>query len=191
MRSFLALVAVLAAVALAGCGSPSPAPAPPASTTPAPATAAPVANATDTAFVLPMRVHHQRALQVGALLARRGSDPRARAFGERIVAEQTPEEARLTEWVGTLHLTPGPGDAAMALGFVDDAALARLATEPPAAVDRDALLLSARSEAGAAQMSQAELAVGVYPPARELATSIATAPTGEIPALQQLAATLP
>ena len=185
MRPFLALVAVLAAVALAGCGASTPGPAP------APSAAAPAANAADAAFVLPMRVHHQRALQVGALLAQRGSDPRARAFGERIVAEQTPEEAHLAEWVGTLGLTPTAGDASMALGFIDDAALTRLATEPPGAVDRDALLLSARSEAGAAQMSQAELASGIYPPARALAASIATAPTGEIPALQQLAAALP
>jgi uncharacterized protein (DUF305 family) len=138
-----------------------------------------------------MLPHHRRALEVAAVLAERGVDPRARAFGQRILAEQTPEEQRLATWVGALGLTPGPSDVTMADGYVDDAALARLRTEPATAVDRDALLLSARSEEGAAAMSRAELAAGVYPPARELATSISTAPTGEIPELRALAAALP
>lgn len=181
-------VGVLAAVGLAllaGCSSaaaPAPAPAPGPN---------PAANTTDAAFVLPMLTHHRRALEVGAVLAERGSDPRARAFGQRILTEQTPEEQRLQSWVGALGLTPGPTDVAMADGYVDDASLARLRTEPASAVERDALLLSARSEEGAAQMSRVELGAGVYPPARELATSISTAPTGEIPELRMLAAALP
>jgi uncharacterized protein (DUF305 family) len=146
---------------------------------------------TDAAFVLHMLPHHQRALQVGALGAAKGSDPRVRAFGQRILTEQTPEEQRLTGWVSGLHLNPGPTDAAMAQGYIDDTTYRRLQSESGAAFDRDMLLLSARSETGAAAMSRDELAAGAYPPARDLATAISTARTGEIPQLQALAAQLP
>ena len=121
-------------------------------------------------------------------MAAQGSDPRVREFGRRIVAEQTPERDRLRSWVTTLHLTPSPGDAAMASGFIDDATLARLRGESGAAFDRDALLTSANSETGAAEMSATELRGGTYPPARDLATAISTAPAGEIPLLRGLAA---
>jgi uncharacterized protein (DUF305 family) len=172
------------ALGLAGCGSngkPS-APAPKAT---------PAITAADTDFVLHMLPHHQRAIAVGALAAARGADPRVRDFGRRIVAEQAPEEERLASWVAALHLRPGPGDAMHADGYIDDAALARLRAEPAVAFDRDVLLASAASEAGAARMAGDELAGGGYAPARALATSIAAAPTGEIPQLRELAARLP
>ena len=93
-----------------------------------------------------MLPHHQRAIAVGAVAAQQGSDPRVRAFGQRIVAEQTPEEQRLAEWVSTLHLSQQPSDAMAADGYIDDAALTRLQTEVGTVFDRDVLLLSARSE---------------------------------------------
>ena len=135
-----------------------------------------------------MLPHHRRALEVGALMATQGSDPRVRDFGRRIVSEQTPERQRLESWVTPLGITPSPEDAAMATGLIDDAALARLRGESGAAFDRDSLLASADSESGAAMMSGTELASGGYAPARELATAISTAPAGEIPALRGLAA---
>jgi len=138
-----------------------------------------------------MLPHHQRAIAVGALAAQKGSDPRVRAFGQRIVAEQTPEEQRLAGWVGTLQLSREPGDAMAADGYIDDAALVRLESESGTAFDRDILLLSARSEIGAAAMARAELAGGTYPPARTLAQAISGAPQSEIPELQALAAALP
>lgn len=174
-----AAAALLAVLLLAGCsGSPAADP------------AADGGTAADAAFVRHMLPHHQRALEVGRLALERGSDPRVRAFGQRILDEQTPEEAALAGWVTTLGLTPQPGDAAMADGYVDDAALERLRTEDPAAFDRDVLLASADSETGAAAMAAAELAGGTYEPARALATSIATAPTGEVVELRDLAADL-
>jgi uncharacterized protein (DUF305 family) len=138
-----------------------------------------------------MLPHHQRAIAVGALAAQKGSDPRVRAFGQRIVAEQTPEEQRLAGWVGTLQLSREPGDAMAADGYIDDAALVRLESESGTAFDCDILLLSARSETGAAAMARAELAGGTYPPARTLAQAISGAPQSEIPGLQALAAALP
>jgi len=151
----------------------------------------PTAAEADATFVRHMFPHHQRAIAVGALAAQRGSDPRVRAFGQRIVAEQTPEEQRLAEWVSTLHLSQQPSDAIAADGYIDDAALTRLQTEVGTVFDRDVLLLSARSEIGAASMARTELAAGTYPPARTLAQAISGAPQSEIPELQALAAALP
>ncbi|WP_308286209.1 DUF305 domain-containing protein [Actinomycetospora soli] len=140
--------------------------------------------------MLHMLPHHERALQVGALMAAQGSDPRVREFGQRIVTEQTPERDRLQSWVTTLHLTESPSDATMASGYIDDATLARLHGETGTAFDRDALLSSASSETGAAQMSAVELQGSTYAPARDLATAISTAPAGEIPQLRYLATQL-
>ena len=180
------LVPALAALAACGTsGSPSGA-GPTQSSTATPGAATPV----DSSFVLHMLPHHERALQVGALMAAQGSDQRVREFGQRIVAEQTPERDRLQSWVTALHLTPSPGDAAMASGYVDDVTLARLRGEAGTAFDRDALVSSANSETGAAQMSAIELRGGTYAPARNLATAISTAPAGEIPQLRGLAAQL-
>jgi len=164
---------------LSGCGGASTA-------------SAPTVTAADSTFVRHMLPHHQQAIAVGALAAQQGSDPRVRAFGQRIVAEQTPEEQRLAEWVATLQLSQQPSDAMAADGYIDDAALTRLqTTEVGTVFDRDVVLLSARSEIGAASMARTELAAGTYPPARTLAQAISGAPQSEIPELQALAAGLP
>ena len=159
------------------------------------------ATPADAAFVRHMLPHHQRALQVGALAAQKGSEPGcgpspsgadAQHRGQREgVNEQTPEEQRLAGWVPNLHLTPQSGDAMMADGYITGGELGRLQAESGATFDHDFLLLSARSESGAATMAQAELAGGTYPPARNLASSIAGAPHSEIPELQALAARIP
>lgn len=175
----------LGTLVLSACGGSSPAKpsaGPPSSSK---------ATAADAIFVRHMLPHHQRALQVGTLAAQKGSDPRVRMFGQRIVAEQTPEEQRLAGWVPSLRLIRQPGDAMMADGYITGGELARLQAESGATFDHDFLVLSARSESGAATMAQAELAGGTYPPARNLATSIAGAPHSEIPELQALAARIP
>jgi len=76
-------------------------------------------------------------------------------------------------------------------GYIDDVALTRLQTAVGTVFDRDVLLLSARSEIGAASMARTELAAGVYPPARTVVQAISGAPQSEIPELQALAAGLP
>ncbi len=178
MTALRAAFGAVLVLLLSGCGGAS---------TPS----APTVTAADSTFVRHMLPHHQRAIAAGALAAQQGSDPRVRAFGQRIVAEQTPEEQRLAEWVATLHLSQQPSDAMAADGYIDDAALTRLQTEVDTVFDRDVLLLSARSEIGAAGMARTELAAGTYPPARTLAQAISGAPQSEIPELQVLAAALP
>jgi uncharacterized protein (DUF305 family) len=193
--SISAAVVLLALTGVAGCGSSAPTSAPAPSATP---TATPTSTAADADFVRHMLVHHERALQLGQAAADRGSDPRVRAFGGRILTEQTPERAHLADWATALGVAPGSDageqhmtDASGAAGYVTDDAYRRLLAEPGPAFDRDVLLLSAGSEQGAVEMSQAELAAGTYAPARALATSIVGAQNGEIPELRQLAADLP
>jgi uncharacterized protein (DUF305 family) len=174
------LVGLVAALVLAGCGGSS-----------GDAVPSPGASRADEAFVLHMLVHHRRAIAVGRLAERRGTDPRVRAFGARIVREQTPEAERLAAWVRTLGLTTSPSDAGMATGFVDDDEYRRLGRASARRFDREVLLASARRETGAAAMAREELRSGTYGPARALARAIAGAPRGQIPQLRALAADLP
>ena len=175
-RGAFALVAL--AVLLAGCSSGS-------------GTSATGRNAADGTFVRDMLVHHGRALDLGRLAAARGTDPRVRAFGDRIVREQTPEHERLKSWVTTLALTAHPAaDSAMASGYVSDTAYSALKNLTGTAFDKQVLLLSASSETGAVTMAEAELAGGEYQPALALAKSIEGAKTTEIPELRQLAGQL-
>ncbi len=170
------VLAAIGAVIVAACGGdPSP---------------AVTHNATDDAFVVAMARHHQRAIEVGQLAADRGSDPRVVDYARLIVSQQTPELQRLHGWKAQFSLPSADAGAAMPDGYVTDATLAGLRTMSGVAFDRAFLWDSADSETGAAAMAQRELASGVYAPARELATSISTAPTTQIPKLRALAAQL-
>lgn len=148
-------------------------------------------DAADSAFISDMLVHHARALELGHLAGARGTDPRVRAFGERIVREQTPEHSHLEAWVRTLGVRVDPmTDAAMASGYVTDSSYTALQKLSGAAFDKQVLLLSASSEDGAVEMAQTELAGGKYEPALALARSINGAKGTEIPELRKLAAQL-
>lgn len=177
LRSTLFVVlAVIGAVMVAACGS-----------DPGPTV---THNATDDAFVVAMAKHHQRAIEVGQLAADRGSDPRVVDYGRLIVSQQTPELQKLDGWKGQWSLPLAEAGGAMPDGYITDATLAGLRSMSGVAFDRAFLLDSADSETGAAAMAQRELASGEYAPARELATSISTAPTTQIPKLRALAAQL-
>ncbi|MEH3155475.1 MAG: DUF305 domain-containing protein [Gordonia paraffinivorans] len=176
LRSTIVVVslAVVGAVTVAACGSDP----------------GPAHNATDDAFVVAMAKHHQRAIEVGQLAADRGRDPRVVDYGRLIVSQQTPELQKLDRWTSQFSLSPADAGAAMPDGYITDATLAGLRAMSGVAFDRAFLLDSADSETGAAAMAQRELASGVYAPARELATSISTAPTTQIPRLRALASQL-
>lgn len=150
----------------------------------------PTHNATDDAYVAAMARHHQRAIEVGQLAADKGSDPRVVDYGRLIVSQQTPELQKLDGWKAEWSLPSSDQNAAMPDGYITDTTLAGLRAMSGVAFDRAFLLDSADSETGAAAMSHRELASGVYGPARELARSISTAPTTQIPKLRALAAQL-
>ncbi|GAC1608304.1 MAG: hypothetical protein NVS3B26_04660 [Mycobacteriales bacterium] len=160
------------AVLLSACGSPS-------------------VDRADVDFLSQMLPHHAAAIAAGRLAAQQGSDPRVRAFGQRVLAEQAPEVARMSSIAVREHLrldlAVGSAHAMQEISAPELEALARLRGT---AFDREFLALSARSEEGAAQMARNELADGRIPAARVLATSIASAPNGEIPELRRLLAAL-
>jgi uncharacterized protein (DUF305 family) len=175
-RTTLALSVLAMILALSGCsGSRDAAPAD--------------HNSADSAFIRDMLIHHGRALDLGHLASARGTDPGVRAFGNRIVREQTPEHDHLQSWVTALKLSTNPAtDREMASGYVSDSSYAALQKLSGTAFDRQVLLLSASSETGAVKMAEAELAGGTYKPAVALAKSIDSAKGTEIPELQKLAA---
>ena len=146
---------------------------------------------TDVTFLSQMLPHHAAALAAGRLAAEQGTDPRVRAFGERVLAEQTPEVARIKAIAVRehLHLDLAAGSS-HAKQEINAAELAGLAHLRGTAFDRDFLILSARSEEGAAQMARTELMGGHIGTALMLAKSIASAPNGEIPELRTLLAAL-
>ncbi|GAC1445423.1 MAG: hypothetical protein NVS3B26_24360 [Mycobacteriales bacterium] len=146
---------------------------------------------TDAAFLSRMLPHHAAALAAGKLAAERGSDPRVRAFGRRVLAEQTPEVTRMHVIAARerlpLDTAAGSAEAMQEISATELAGLARM---QGADFDRTFLTLSIRSEEGAAQMARTELAGGRIRAALQLATSIASAPDGEILELRALLAAL-
>ena len=182
-RVLLAGVALVAAGSLAGCaGHGSAAAAPSPSST--------AATPVDVAYLSQMLPHHTRAIEIAQLATTRAQSPAVQAFARRIVREQTPELARMTTLSRTVTLDTAAG-AAMADHRVTDAELAQLQQATGTAFDRMFVTLSIASEQGAVAMSQPERAGGHVPGAVALANAINSAPTGEIPQLQALLASLP
>ena len=170
----LAFTVLAPAVLLAACGG-----------------SAPRADAADTTFLTDMSSHHAQAIAAARIAATRGSDPRVRAFAQRIVAEQTPELQRMQAAAGAAHLhLSATAGAAMAVHRIDAADLAQLQTLSGSAFDRRFLSLSITSEQGAVTMAKAELAGGKDAAARAVAGPISGADHSEIPQLQALLAAL-
>ncbi len=175
-----ASIAGLAVVgALAGCGS-----------GPSPSAVATTATSTDVTYLQQMLPHHQRAIEIAQLATTRAESPAVRAFAQRIVREQTPELEHMQTLAHTVVLDTAHG-ATTADHRVSDAELAQLRASTGTTFDRRFVTLSITSEQGAVAMSQPELASGQVPGAVALARAIDSAPTGEIPQLQALLATLP
>jgi uncharacterized protein (DUF305 family) len=150
-----------------------------------------VADRADATFLQDMTSHHAEAIAAAAIAETRGSDPRVRAFARRIVAEQTPELARMRAAATAAHLRLDPAaGAAMAVNRISPGELEQLQALSGAAFDRRFLSLSISSEQGAVQMATAELAGGRDATARTIATPIAGADHSEIPELQALLAQL-
>lgn len=175
------VLSCLLAVGVTACGSSSP-----------PATAhAGVATAADRAFLQDMQPHHEQAIAAARLAVTRASDPRVRAFAERIVAEQTPELTRMQAVTSAAHLTLDlSAGADMAVHRISPQQLSALGGLRGSAFDRQFLTLSISSEQGAVEMAQAEVAGGRDPAAVAIARPISGADHSEIPQLQALLAQL-
>ena len=141
----------------------------------------------DRTFLQDMISHHRQAIEAGELAITHGGDPRVRAFGRRIVGEQTPELRAMMSIAAARHVRIDAATGArMAVHRITDADLDDLRARTGPGFDRSFLTLSATSEEGAAAMARTELAHGENTAARKLARSIAGAPTSEIPQLRAL-----
>ncbi len=187
---------------------------PPAATS-APSTApsvSPEHGPADVQFIDDMTPHHSGALAMARLAASRAGSPQVRDLAARIAAAQAPEQelmaAMARAWgvpvpavgdatghgqpsgspmasPGADHMTP-PG--APATG--PSTGMGTTALEPltGAAFDRMFLTMMIEHHSGALPMARAELASGVNPQAKDLASAVISAQTTEIDEMRRVLA---
>jgi uncharacterized protein (DUF305 family) len=155
-RNSAALI-MLASLALAGCGDDT------GSGTPTSASSTPVAgfNDADVSFATAMIPHHQQAVQMSEMAARKGSSPALRRLAAQIKAAQGPEISTMSGWL-TAWGKPVPGqshgghsghDDTMP-GMMTEDELAGLGNERGAAFDRRWMQLMIVHHQGAVTMAK-------------------------------------
>lgn len=203
-RGLLALgaVVVLGAGVLAGCGSDSSSDqggmsgmgndtSMSSSTT----TKTAMANQTDTAFVRQMVPHHQMAVQMANMAKQGGVHAEIKSLADDIVAAQNAEIAQMQSIAEKLDVKPGKATNGMqmhsgemsadakTMGLsMDDMGMSMNMQDLVGATPFDKMFIDMMitHHQGAIRMAQAELASGVSPELRKLATAIVAAQTGEI-----------
>ncbi len=170
-RPLLAL-GLLAVLLLGGCGS------------------ADRHNDADVAFATQMVPHHRQAVQMSdVLLAKTGVDADVLALATQIRAEQAPEIAQMTGWLGDWGAPAPSGDAGGMEGMggmMSPTAMQDLMD----AQGRQAQTLFLQGmighHQGAVTMAQTERAQGKNADAKALASSIITSQQAEIDRMTQL-----
>jgi uncharacterized protein (DUF305 family) len=152
-------------------------------------------NGADLYFVSMMVVHHTQALRMARLADTRASDPRVRAFAERVVAAQAPEIRALKAWlVARKQQVPSSADAghthAGMPGAVTPARLEALARASGPAFDRLWLELMVAHHAGAVQMAGTVSTAGSDLMVQEIAAEVSVGQSAEIRRMEQVRATL-
>jgi uncharacterized protein (DUF305 family) len=168
---------------------------PPAS---APAAADTEHNDADVRFAQGMIPHHRQAVEMAEIAVDRAENPEVKALAERIQAAQDPEIITLS---GLLEAwgaeVPADGDMAgmdhsgMAgmsdmSGMMTPEQMDELRNATGAAFDTAFLQMMIAHHEGAVSDAQRELAEGVNPQAKDLATEIVAAQTAEIEQMRQL-----
>jgi uncharacterized protein (DUF305 family) len=194
----LALSLALTLSACGGNAAPTgtiPATEPPAS---APAAADTEHNDADVRFAQGMIPHHRQAVEMAEIAVDRAENPEVKALAERIQAAQDPEintlSGLLEAWgaevpadgdmAGMDHSNmPGMSDMS---GMMTTAQMDELRNATGAAFDTAFLQMMIAHHEGAVSDAQRELAEGVNPQAKDLATEIVTAQTAEIEQMRQL-----
>jgi len=153
-------------------------------------------NGADLYFVSMMVLHHTQALRMARLADTRASDPRVRAFAERVVAAQAPEIQALKAWlVARKQQVPnsaadaGHAHAGMP-GAVTPARLEALARASGPAFDRLWLDLMVAHHAGAVQMAGTVTTAGSDLMVQEIAAEVSVGQGAEIRRMEQVRATL-
>lgn len=154
-----------------------------------------MAGATDTAFVRQMIPHHEMAVQMANMAKQGGVHAEIKALANDIVSAQNAEIAQMRSLAKKWDVKPGEATDGMqmhspamtadakTLGLaMDDMGMSMNMQDLVGATPFDKMFIDMMitHHQGAIRMAQAELASGVTPELRKLATAIIAAQTGEI-----------
>lgn len=150
-------------------------------------------NQADVEFLQGMIPHHEQAVVMSDLALERSQSPRVRTLAEQIKGAQQPEidhmNSLLAGWgveaAGGGH-EGGHGGGGIHPGMLNDDELAQLRGAEGAEFDRLFLEGMIGHHRGAVTTSQAELAEGQAPEAKELAQAIIDAQEAEIAEMEQI-----
>ena len=195
----LAAGALALSLALTACGG-SAAPTSTTSAGGAPSASAPAGvseehNDADIRFAQGMIPHHRQAVEMAAIAVDRTENPEVKALAEQIQAAQDPEIETMTgfleTWGAEVPAEGGMDHSDMGgmpdmSGMMTPEQMDELQGATGAAFDTAFLQTMIMHHEGAVTDAQRELAEGVNPQAKDLATQIVTAQTAEIEQMQQL-----
>lgn len=205
-------LAAAGAVALGACGDSgggdqASQPSPSAVSTPGGAAQAQAHNDFDVRFAREMIPHHQQAIEMSdMLLAKQGIDPRVVSLANHIKSDQGAEIDQMQSWLrdwgvttsGSMpgHDMPGPGMPGGGMptngmpmgghGMMSGEQMAALQNAQGAEAGRLFLSQMIEHHRGAITMSQQEIDGGQFPPAIEMARTIAASQQQEIDRMEGL-----
>lgn len=93
-------------------------------------------SADDIMFLQMMIPHHQQAVEMGTLAETRASNPEVKALAAAIKAEQDPEIAQMTIWLGAAGASEHMGHSMTMDGMLTDEQMQELANASGAEFDR-------------------------------------------------------
>jgi len=172
----LGALLALATLALAACGGGDDG---------ASSSARPAFSQTDVRFVQKMLPHHMQALRTSAVEIERGKDPRVKAIARKISAAQKREIAQMKGFLKTFGAKPMAPPADQQMVWDKNLADERAATSGKK-LDTIFLTNMVPHHAAAIPMSQMELEMGRFGPARKLAEQIKTTQRMEIKEMNAL-----
>jgi uncharacterized protein (DUF305 family) len=196
-RAYLVGGALALSVALSACGgsaTPPSAPAPAAPSAPAPAGVSTENNEADVRFAQMMISHQRQAVEMAEMAVERAENPEVKALAEQIQAAQDPEIETLTGFLeawGAEGDMPGMGGMDHSgmgdmSGMMTPEQMNEMQSATGAAFDRMFLEMMIVHHEGAVRDAEREVAEGVNPEAKELATQIISAQNAEIAQMRQM-----
>ena len=159
----------------------------------------------DVSFAQQMIPHHQQAIQMSdVLLGKQGIDPRVTELATKIKAAQGPEIKQMQDWLSRWgnppmpSMAPGEDHSGHDMGQMSGDRMGMMSAEQMTAlknatgIEASRLFLTGMitHHEGAIAMAQTEIGNGQFPPAVDLARSIATTQQQEIDTMKGILETL-
>jgi uncharacterized protein (DUF305 family) len=151
-----------------------------------------VFNDADVAFAQGMIPHHQQAVEMAEMAARRAASDEVRQLASAIVAAQDPEIQTMTRWLQAWGEEIPTDMSSMdhtgmdMPGMMSDAEMQELEQATDVGFDRMFLQMMIEHHEGAIEMARTEQTEGQNRDAIALAKQIETAQTAEIATMRQL-----